>query len=256
MLKRYGFRLIFRMIVFVATFLVYLKDKSLLLLGDLSFRNGLQPVHILWVILMGEMILKIFPIEITSIGSRKQFKKFYRPTQQPPTEVEFATEIKQANVAARKVATLWLSGNLVIGLLYAQGFWGESEMLLITMAYYVGDLVCILFYCPFQFWFMKNRCCVTCRIFNWDCLMMVTPLLFVPSLFSWSLIIPATLVFLHWEIAYWRHPQRFFAETNQNLKCRDCLEDVCRLKQPVSERIAGILRLEGRAVNNRHHTRS
>ncbi len=45
-----------------------------------------------------------------------------------------------------------------------------------------------------------NKCCTTCRIFNWDHLMMFTPMLFVKGFSSYSLILVAISVFAAWEI--------------------------------------------------------
>ena len=60
--------------------------------------------------------------------------------------------------------------------------------MLISLFYAVCDRICVLFFCPFQVWIMKNRCCVHCRIYRWDYVMMFTPLLFVPGPYSWSLL--------------------------------------------------------------------
>ena len=56
---------------------------------------------------------------------------------------------------------------------------------MISVLFYVCDLICVLIWCPFRL-IMKNRCCTTCRIFNWDHLMMFSPLIFVGGLLTRS----------------------------------------------------------------------
>ena len=65
--------------------------------------------------------------------------------------------------------------------LYENGFdiIDEGVLWLVCLFYGVCDMICILFFCPFQSWFLKNKCCCTCRIYNWDYAMMFTPLFFI-----------------------------------------------------------------------------
>jgi hypothetical protein len=101
---------------------------------------------------------------------------------------------------------------------------------IVAMAYGVCDIICILFFCPFQTWFMKNRCCTTCRIYNWDFAMLFTPFLFIPSLYTYSLLGMALLILARWEITYKLHPERFSERTNEALRCKNCTEKLCKHK--------------------------
>lgn len=82
---------------------------------------------------------------------------------------------------------------------------------------------------------MKNKCCVTCRIYNWDYAMMFTPLLFIPSLFNWSLLALAIALLIKWEWIYHRHPERFYEESNDALRCANCREHLCHHKKQLQE---------------------
>ena len=104
--------------------------------------------------------------------------------------------------------------------------------------YGVCDIVCILFYCPFQSWLMHNRCCTTCQIFNWDAIMAVTPLMFAPSWYSAVLVALALVVLLRWEISAFVYPERFFEETNASLSCANCRDKLCKLREPIFESLA------------------
>ena len=98
---------------------------------------------------------------LESPGCQKQFAKNYIRSG----STEIAIEDNNATVL---VALIWIVFNGVFGALHMAGFLDDGEMLLLCAAYSVCDMICILFFCPFQSWFMKNKCCGTCRIYNWD----------------------------------------------------------------------------------------
>ena len=121
--------------------------------------------------------------------------------------------------------------NSAIGALYFTGIIDKGILILIAIVYSICDIICILYFCPFQTWFMKNRCCTTCRIYNWDFAMMFTPLVFIPSLYTYSLLGCAVLLLLRWEITYRLHPERFSVLTNKCLDCSRCEEKLCSHKK-------------------------
>ena len=100
-------------------------------------------------------------------------------------------------------------------------------MFLLYCAYSVCDVICILFFCPFQSWFLKNKCCSACRIYNWDYAMMFTPLFFVRKGYTWSLLALSVALLVRWEIVFYRHPERFSEKTNEYLRCANCTEKLC-----------------------------
>ena len=104
-------------------------------------------------------------------------------------------------------------------------------LVLISLAYGVCDMVCILFFCPFQTFILKNRCCTDCRIYNWDYAMMFTPFLFLPHLYTWSLLGMSLILLARWEITYHLHPERFSIWTNAGMSCRTCKEKLCHHKK-------------------------
>ena len=102
---------------------------------------------------------------------------------------------------------------------------------LISLAYGVCDMICILFFCPFQTWILKNRCCGVCRIYNWDYAMMFTPFVFIPNAYTWSLLIMSLVLLARWEITLHMHPEWFSDRTNANAQCRNCKEKLCQHKK-------------------------
>jgi hypothetical protein len=158
------------------------------------------------------------------MGCQKQFARNYEPTgEKSPTNQSWQT--------TALVAIIWLVLNAIFGFLYFAGWIDRGIMILIAIAYSICDIVCILFFCPFQTWFMKNRCCTTCRIYNWDFAMMFTPLVFIPSLYTYSLLGCALGLLLRWEITYRLHPERFSVTTNRCLDCSRCEEKLCSHKR-------------------------
>lgn len=62
------------------------------------------------------------------------------------------------------------------------------------------------------------------RIYNWDFAMMFTPFIFVPNVYTWSLLGFALALLARWEITVQRHPERFSEKTNACLSCKNCPE--------------------------------
>ena len=179
---------------------------------------------VIWCIFALEMFLRFFPSRMESMGCQKQFAHNYRPTGK-----HIATVPKDHS--RFWVGVSWIALNALIAAMYFAGWIDKGILILIALAYSVCDMICILFFCPFQTWFMKNKCCGTCRIYNWDYAMMFTPLLFVGGVWSWSLLALSIGLLLRWEIAYVLHPEYFYEETNCSLSCAQCREKLCHHKR-------------------------
>ena len=211
-------KLITRSLLFLTVLVFYILDKT-------SVLTGFVPLPIaVWVFFVVEMIFRFFPSRVESMGCQKQFKRNYEPTDGAQ-----APENQSWKITAL-VAAVWLLLNGAIGLLYFLKLLDVGMLILIALAFSVCDIICILFFCPFQTWFMKNRCCATCRIYNWDFAMMFTPLVFIPSLYTYSLLGCALILLLRWEITYKIYPERFSTKTNKCLDCSRCKEKLCSHK--------------------------
>ncbi len=178
---------------------------------------------LVWITLFVDGLLKLFPLKYEAMGSQKQFKKNFAP----------AKDKAKAKMASGKkvilVALLWVVLNAIIAHLYFKSIIDAGVMVIISLFYSVCDMVCILFYCPFQ-QILGNKCCTTCRIYNWDYIMMFTPLMFIGNAFGAVLVILGIVIFIRWEYTAIRHPERFCEETNENLKCVRCTEKRCSRK--------------------------
>ena len=180
-------------------------------------------ITIIWTVFTCEMILRFFPSKFESPGCQKQFARNYIRTG--------CTEIRiPDNNAVMLVAIIWIAFNGLFGWLHMLHILDDGIMILLCCAYSVCDMICILFFCPFQSWFLKNKCCSTCRIYNWDYAMMFTPLFFVQKTYTWSLLVLSMALLLRWEITFYRHPERFAESTNGYLNCSNCTEKLCTHK--------------------------
>ena len=233
MFRSYLLRFFFRLGVMLVALSGYFKNRAAL---DFTARHAFfSPVNILWVILAASFALQLSPRSRVSRGCRKQFSATFERVETVVDDFFLRTKLKKLDLGATKVAIIWAIPNLIFAALYYKGIFSVPEMLLFTVLYYLCDVICIVFYCPFQKLFMKNKCCVTCRIFAWGTIMTVTPLIFVPSVYSCSLVALALVCTAAWEVTYHRHPERFCEETNAFLTCAACTDRLCVVKRALEQ---------------------
>lgn len=228
----YNVKLAIRLAVLAAAVVVYFIDKNMLdFTGEWNWKNFL-PMCIIWLILMIEVILQLNPCSKVSKGCLKQFPSHYVAPAGGYDKEELKRRVKYKDRGALKVLIVWVLLNGIFATLYFMGILGVPEMVLLSLFYYVADLICVIFYCPFQHFFMKNRCCVTCRIFAWGIPMMLTPMFWIFSFYSTSLSVMAVVATLMWEIVYHKHPERFLEMSNAALQCANCKDKMCKIKNP------------------------
>ena len=230
MLKKYFIKFAIRIIIFIAVFVMYIRDKELMYeLMTQPVGMGITAVHVLWAVFMFMMLRHIFPIEKLSMAFRKADKKEY-VERENYSELELLKYVQNQNVKAWIVMLVWLSFNAIFGILYLLKIIGDVDLLMLSVFYFLSDYICILIFCPFQSMIMKNRCCVNCRIYEWGHFMMFTPMLFIRNFFSWSLFFTSCVVVLRWEIIYAKHPERFWDGSNKKLRCDSCEDKICQVK--------------------------
>ena len=246
------FRLFFRSILFATVAVLYVISRikwpdATLTLGTMGGSTQrfllLNNVYVHYSVLgtitvyyFIEMVDRFFPTKTASMGSQKQFKRNYIPTgeEKPHLQPWYRTAL---------VFISWVLLNGLFALVYILcktdvipiRIFDEGIMMIIALAYGICDMICILFFCPFQTWMMRNRCCGSCRIYNWDFMMIATPLIvvtFLPftkdmSIFAIIFVACATILLLRWEITFRIHPRRFAINTNESLHCVNCKEKLC-----------------------------
>lgn len=218
-------RLVYRSVLFILLVIGYIRFR---LYSKASIIESLERIpviiYVTWAVFAVEMILRFFPSKYESPGCQKQFARNY--IKSGSTDIVIAD-----NNSVMLVALIWVVFNATFGALHMAGILDDGIMILLCCAYSICDVICILFFCPFQTWFMKNKCCCACRIYNWDYAMMFTPLFFVQKTYTWSLLALSVALLVRWEITFYLHPERFSEKTNEYLKCANCTEKLCTHKK-------------------------
>ena len=218
-------RLAYRSALFIMLLISYIRFR---MSGEATVIERVENLpavlYISWAVFVIEMILRFFPSKFESPGCQKQFARNY--IKSGSTDISIPD-----NNAAVLIALIWIVFNGIFGALYMGELLDDGIMILLCSAYSICDILCILFFCPFQTWFMKNKCCSICRIYNWDYAMMFTPLFFVRKSYTWSLLALSVALLIRWEITFYLHPERFSEKTNDYLRCGNCSEKLCAHKK-------------------------
>jgi len=226
--RRYILRLIGRCIVLiVCTALCFVRPEAFDVLHGMNFFTMLSPLHLLWGIWVMDMVYQIIPLKNQiPLGSQKLFANRFKPIRDKINYEALRSYVVSTTKAAYKVFILWCALIAAIGGLYFGGILSKTGLFMISVIFYVCDLICVLIWCPFRL-MMKTRCCTTCRIFNWDHLMMFSPLIFMGGFYAVSLVIMAGLAWLIWELCVMMYPERFWDHSNAALKCSECTDKLC-----------------------------
>jgi len=232
-------RFIWRCLVFVYVIYLYIFhrdemtfDNSFFALGPFDTVFGKIVTLVIWAVLMIEMLQRMVPDErlkkigFHDIGSTKQFKADYLP-EEKFDEQKLRSVMKERDRGALKVLAVWFVLTAAVLALKITKLIGQAEILAIWGLCYFLDVFCILFFCPLQTLLMKNRCCVTCRIFRWDHFLVYTVLAFIPSFLTFSLFGVSLVELAIWEYNRYRYPERFWEGSNRNLRCANCKDRLC-----------------------------
>ena len=225
--KKYFVRLFVRIVIFIICLIMCFKPQFYDILQGMNFFDKFHILHILWLIWVFDMILQIIPIKNKiALGSQKLFANRFKPIYKKNNHKALKNYIKNTTASAYKVFIIWVLLIIFIGVLYYFNIINKTCLFMISVFFYVCDLICVLIWCPFRL-IMKNKCCTTCRIFNWDHLMMFSPLIFCGGFFAISLVIMSFLAWLIWELCILLYPQRFSEITNVALRCYNCTDKLC-----------------------------
>ena len=226
--KRYFVRLFGRIAIFIACLITCVVNPQVFeILDGNNFFDKLSAFHFLWLVWIVDMILQIIPVKNkVALGSQKLFANRFRPIRKKINHKALKNYVVTTTNAAYKVMLIWILLISIIGSLYYADIINKLWLFMISVFFYVCDLICVLIWCPFRL-IMKNKCCTTCRIFNWDHLMMFSPMIFVGGFYSISLVVLAVLAWLIWELCVMLFPERFWEMTNLSLKCCECTDKLC-----------------------------
>ena len=225
--KQYFLRLYSRIVIFILCLIMCFKSEFYNILDGMNFFEEFHILHILWLIWIIDIFLQIIPIKNkVALGSQKLFANRFQSISEKINYNVLKKYLKNTTLSAYKVFIIWMILIIIIGMLYYFGIIDKTWLFMISVFFYVCDLICVLIWCPFRL-IMKNKCCTTCRIFNWDHLMMFSSLIFCGGFFALSLVIMSFLAWIVWELCVLIYPERFFEMTNIALRCSNCTDKLC-----------------------------
>jgi hypothetical protein len=180
--------------------------------------------HIIWFLSVLFILKHIFAFSNKYIPSAKLFKHNYKKSgKKIPKKLKQKTDKR-----AILTAFFWIIIITIIGVLYYLQIFNEITIYSTVVFFIFMDQICISLWCPFNSLILKNKCCKTCRIHNWDKIMIFSPLFLIPGFWTYSLVFFCFIVLIQWEYFYLKHPERFFEITNENLMCKNCKEKNCK----------------------------
>ncbi|QVK21313.1 hypothetical protein KHQ82_02995 [Mycoplasmatota bacterium] len=184
--------------------------------------------NIFWLIFILDILSVIIPRFAKYSPSGKYLKKFFK-------EANYSKEslfeyVKAMNVRAIITFSLYMLFLLCVGVLYYTNIINRYHIILLVIILNFIDYFSINTWCIFHKIFIRNRCCNTCRIYNWDHFLKFAPFIFIPEFKTWSLFLLGAIALIEWEISYALHPERFIDISNENLRCSNCKYD-CRFQK-------------------------
>ena len=208
-----------RSLIFALAAMLYLAPRQHgLFVFNYELFFGLRVFHLLWALLMLEMILAFKPGLEHFIGRSKIFEGNYIYREHDAAGLKAYT--KKNNQRAFIVALAWAAVIVAAGALKLDCF----NLVMLSLLFYFLDQLFVNLWCPIQHFILHNRCCATCRIYSWGFPIIVSPLIFIKSFWSYSLVAMGALLLLQWELICYRHPERFSELSNAAITCRHCNE--------------------------------
>jgi len=190
------------------------------------FTYNLSPLkvfHIVWFCVVVILIKRLIPQLNHRMSTGKAFQAHYSNAGEDSSSrrEKFIYHKKKVDKGAIRSAVYWTILIIVIGMLYYYNIFNYVLLFVIVIFFIFMDQFCITVWCPFQ-WLMRNKCCNACRINNWGYFMAFSPLIFIPSFWTYSILFLSVMVVVQWEYLYYRYPERFYEYYNTNLMCKNC----------------------------------
>ena len=149
--KKYMRSLIARIIVFIIGLYMYKDVQKFEILEGNNFFKEFNVLHILWGVWMLDMILQIVPLKNKlALGSQKLFATRFKPIIEKINYEALKNYVVTTTKAAYKVFIIWTIVVVGIGLLYYFGLISKITVFMISIFFYVCDLICVLVWCPFR----------------------------------------------------------------------------------------------------------
>ena len=228
--KKSRIKFILRTILFFSELIVFIYNpNNINTILNYNIVFGIRFYHICWIYLINDILKVIIPYRSKNTYNGKLFLKHYKEKNNYNKNA-VANQIANNNKSAFNVFVTWIGFNLILFYIYFKLYLNKSWLIMLFLFYFWCDMVCVNIWCPFQVFFMKNRCCNVCRIYNWDHIMYLTPFILIPNIYTYSLIALSIISLFQWEYQLKKYPERFSDISNLNLNCANCKNE-CRFNK-------------------------
>lgn len=133
--KHYIWRLAGRILVLLAcTALLVLRPEEFAVLEGMNFFRSLSPLHLLWAIWVGDMVLQIIPIKNkVPLGSQKLFLNRFRPIWERVNYEALRAYVISTTKASYRVFILWCALIMALGALFYNGRLTRQGLFMISV---------------------------------------------------------------------------------------------------------------------------
>ncbi|HOJ43846.1 MAG TPA: hypothetical protein PLW88_00545 [Syntrophorhabdaceae bacterium] len=193
-----------------------------------SIFSSIKTYHILWLLTVLILLKRFIPSLNKKINLGKIYSKNYKEAgPDSPSKRERLLKYKRKiDNGAIRSAVYWVLLVLTMWLWRKAQLLSDLWIFIIVIFFIFMDEFCATIWCPFQA-IISNKCCNTCRINNWGYLMAFSPMIFIQSFWTYSILMLSVLAIVQWEYLYHKHPERFYELYNANLMCKNCTKK-CR----------------------------
>jgi hypothetical protein len=220
-------------VVIVGLFAIY-RPGLLVYLFAYPLFVSLKIYHVLWLMAMLVLVKRMIPKLNNKMSLGKIFARNFVGTggDTDKKRLGFQKDKRKADSGALRSVLYWFLLLLVMWMWRVAGILPDIWLYVIVLFFIFMDQFCISVFCPFQ-WLMGNKCCSTCRINNWGYCMAFSPLIFIATFWTYSIIFLSIANLFIWEYLYFKHPERFYDIYNAKLMCKNC-DTHCRRKSAKS----------------------
>jgi len=228
--------MVWKGLLLLSTFILWIVSPDFLIKVFTYKIFSIQFFHVLWFVVILILFKRFVPYFNPKPSLGKIYgRNYFQAGENTPSKQDKLQKFKvKMNQGAIRVAVYWTLLVFTIGIFYYINIINKMALFIIVIFFIFMDQFCASVWCPFQ-WIIKNKCCNTCRINNWGYLMAFSPLVFIPSFWTYSIILLSLAAILQWEYLFYKHPERFYEVFNANLMCKRC-KTKCRA---VRMRLAG-----------------
>lgn len=138
-------KLAIRIVAFILLLVLYINKGNAFIMSNLKEKYYI--LIFIWLLIFIEIGIRAVNLGLESMGCQKIFNKNYLKEE---LEIDDRTIIKPRKYSPFIIAGICLGLNAIYAPLYFNGIIDNSILMLISLFYSICDVICVLFYCPFQ----------------------------------------------------------------------------------------------------------